>query len=737
MISVGRKEDNIKKASKIMDDITKIRNIGTIAHIDHGKTTLSDNLIAGAGMMSEELAGKQLVLDYDEQEQARGITINAAAASMVHEVEGVEYLINLIDTPGHVDFGGDVTRALRALDGAILVVDSVEGVMPQTETVLRQAMREKVKPVLFINKVDRLINELKLDADQMQKRFAKIITDVNRLIKMYAPQDKKDEWTVKVEKGTVAFGSAFNKWALSLSSMQKNGITFKDVYDYLKNGDQKTLSKKSPLHQVVLDMVVHHIPNPSEAQKYRIPQIWKGNLESDVGKSLLNADPNGPTVIMVTKIIVDQHAGEVAVGRVYSGTIKKGDELYISDMGEKSYRVQQLAMMVGPDRIPIDEIKAGNIAAIVGLKDAIAGSTVSSLKNIDPFEPMKHYSDPVVTMAIEAKYTKDLPKLIEVLRLIAKADPSIQVEINQETGEHLISGMGELHLEVTIYRIVNDYKVEIETSEPLVVYRETVDHKGGPFEGKSPNKHNKFYIEVEPLQEEVVKAILSGEIPQGDRFKDKKSITKKLEDLGMDHDEARKFEVIKGPNMLLDMTWGIQYLNETMELVKQAFNEAIDKGPLANEKLFGVKVRLVDAKLHEDSIHRGPAQVIPAVRNAIYGAICQAERILLEPIQHVYINVPTEEVGNVTRELQQRRGVILSIEQEDYQTSIVAKAPVAELFGFASAIRSATSGRVLWSTENAGYERVPRELQPEVVRKIRERKGLKPEPYDENYYAGL
>jgi len=737
VISVGRKEDNIKKASKIMDDITKIRNIGTIAHIDHGKTTLSDNLIAGAGMMSEELAGKQLVLDYDEQEQARGITINAAAASMVHEVEGVEYLINLIDTPGHVDFGGDVTRALRALDGAILVVDSVEGVMPQTETVLRQAMREKVKPVLFINKVDRLINELKLDADQMQKRFAKIITDVNRLIKMYAPQDKKDEWTVKVEKGTVAFGSAFNKWALSLSSMQKNGITFKDVYDYLKNGDQKTLSKKSPLHQVVLDMVVHHIPNPSEAQKYRIPQIWKGNLESDVGKSLLNADPNGPTVIMVTKIIVDQHAGEVAVGRVYSGTIKKGDELYISDMGEKSYRVQQLAMMVGPDRIPIDEIKAGNIAAIVGLKDAIAGSTVSSLKNIDPFEPMKHYSDPVVTMAIEAKYTKDLPKLIEVLRLIAKADPSIQVEINQETGEHLISGMGELHLEVTIYRIVNDYKVEIETSEPLVVYRETVDHKGGPFEGKSPNKHNKFYIEVEPLQEEVVKAILSGEIPQGDRFKDKKSITKKLEDLGMDHDEARKFEVIKGPNMLLDMTWGIQYLNETMELVKQAFNEAIDKGPLANEKLFGVKVRLVDAKLHEDSIHRGPAQVIPAVRNAIYGAICQAERILLEPIQHVYINVPTEEVGNVTRELQQRRGVILSIEQEDYQTSIVAKAPVAELFGFASAIRSATSGRVLWSTENAGYERVPRELQPEVVRKIRERKGLKPEPYDENYYAGL
>ncbi|MEM1609611.1 MAG: elongation factor EF-2, partial [Thermoplasmata archaeon] len=471
---MGRKEDNIRKASKIMDDITKIRNIGTIAHIDHGKTTLSDNLIAGAGMMSEELAGKQLVLDYDEQEQARGITINAAAASMVHEVMGTEYLINLIDTPGHVDFGGDVTRALRALDGAILVVDSVEGVMPQTETVIRQAMKEKVKPVLFINKVDRLINELKLNADEMQKRFVKIITEVNRLIKLYAPPEFKESWQVKVEQGTVAFGSAFNKWALSISSMKKNGITFKDVYEYLKNGDQKTLSKRSPLHQVVLDMVVHHIPNPAEAQKYRIPQIWKGDLNSDVGKALLNADPKGPTVIMVTKIIVDQHAGEVAVGRVYSGTLKKGDELYISDMGERTYKVQQLAMMVGPDRIPVEEIKAGNIAAMVGLKDAIAGSTVSSIKGIEPFEPMKHYSDPVVTMAIEAKYTKDLPKLIDVLRLIAKADPSIQVEINQETGEHLISGMGELHLEVTLYRIVNDYKVEVETSEPLVVYRETV-----------------------------------------------------------------------------------------------------------------------------------------------------------------------------------------------------------------------------------------------------------------------
>ncbi len=734
---MGRKEDNIKKALKIMKEVDKIRNIGTVAHIDHGKTTLSDNLIAGAGMMSEELAGKQLVLDFDEQEQARGITINTAAASMVHEYEGNEYLINLLDTPGHVDFGGDVTRAMRAVDGVILVVCAVEGVMPQTETVLRQALKERVKPVLFINKVDRLINELKLDGQQMMARFEKIIREVNKLIKRYAPEEFKTEWMVKVEDGSVAFGSAYHNWAISVPYMKRTGISFKDVFEHLEKGESKILAKKAPLHQIVLDMVIQHLPNPKEAQKYRIPKIWKGDINTPLGQAMINCDPNGPIGMMVTKIVMDPHAGEVAVGRLFSGTLRRGQELYIVGMGNRKYRIQQLSMMVGPDRIPVDELDAGNIPAIIGLKDAIAGSTVSSIPDVEPFEPMKHYSEPVVTVAIEAKHTKDLPRLIDVLRSISKADPSLRVEINQETGEHLLSGMGELHLEVTIYRITHEYKVEVITSPPIVVYRETVDHQGGPFEGKSPNKHNKFYIVVEPLEESVVQAIVDGEIEEMDRIKNRKDLAKKLEELGMNRDEAKKVEAIRGPNILLDMTWGVQYLNETMELVKQAFFEAVEKGPLAQEKLYGVKVKLVDAKLHEDSIHRGPAQVIPAVRNAIYGAMCQGQRVLLEPIQKIYINVPMELVGAVTREIQQRRGVIVDMEQEGEQTIVHAKAPVAEMFGFASAIRSATGGRVLWSTENAGYERVPRDLQPQIVRQIRERKGLKPEPYDEKYYAEL
>lgn len=734
---MGRKEDNIRKAKILVNNPERIRNIGIAAHIDHGKTTLSDNLIAGAGMMSEELAGKQLLLDYDEQEQARGITINAAVASMVHSYGDKDYLINLIDTPGHVDFGGDVTRAMRAVDGCVIVVDSVEGVMPQTETVIRQALRERVRPVLFINKVDRLINELKLNADEMQKRFQKVIVDVNRLIAKYASSEFQKEWQVNVQDGRVAFGSAYNNWAISVPSMKTTKMSFNEMVEYVRGGKQKELAQKAQLHKIILNMVVEHLPDPKLAQEYRIPQIWRGDESTPIGKAMLECDHNGPVSLMITKIIIDPHAGEVAVGRLFSGTLKKGTEVYISKGGSTKYKVQVLSMMVGPDRIQVEEISAGNIAAMIGLKAAMAGSTISTMEEMESFEPMVHYTDPVVTLAIEAKHTSDLPKLIDVLRSVSKADPSIQIEINNETGEHLISGMGELHLEITMYRIQHDFKVEVETSEPLVVYRETVNKSGGPFEGKSPNKHNRFYFEVEPLSEEVVSLIKDGKINQGSKFKDKKAVIEMLQEAGISREEARGLEAVEGYNILFDVTKGIQYLDETMELLIEAFTEVIKRGPLASEHVSGLKARLTDAKLHEDSIHRGPAQVIPAGRNSIYGAMCQGKRILMEPIQKVFINVPQEIMGSVTNEIQQRRGVVEEMRQEGEEMVIVAKVPVAGMFGFASAIRGATGGKVLWSSENSGYVKVPGELQPGVVAKIRERKGLKPEPYNEDYYSSL
>ena len=730
---MGKKEDNIKLAKNLMNKLDQIRNIGIAAHIDHGKTTLSDNLLAGCGMMSEDLAGKQLVLDFDEQEQARGITINTASASMVHNFEGKEYLINLLDTPGHVDFGGDVTRAMRAVDGCIVVVCAVEGAMPQTETVIRQALRENVKPILFINKVDRLINELRVTPEEMQQRFVKIIAKFNELLNKSVPEELKNKWNVKVEDGSVAFGSAYYNWAISAPYMQKSGLSFKDIYDHCHTNNQKALAKKTPIHEVLLDMVVDHLPSPKIAQKQRIPHIWRGDPESPLGKAMLNTQENGPLSLMVTKIVLDPHAGEVAVGRVYSGKIMRGQEVYVVGVTRMN-RVQQVNLMVGGDRIPVEYVSAGNIVAATGIRDAIAGSTVTEDPDADPFERIVHVSEPVVTVAVEAKNMKDLPKLIEVLRMVSKADPSITVDINQETGENLMSGMGELHLEITEYRIRNEHGVEIVTSEPIVVYRESVAKKSPTkFEGKSPNKHNRFYIQVEPLDENIIKALYNNEIPENVK-KFRNEVIKKLQELGMDKETAKGVFGVKGLNLIADVTKGIQYLFETRELIKDAFDEVMRSGPTANEPCQGLLVKLVDAKLHEDAIHRGPAQVIPAARNAIYGAITISDPILLEPMQKVFISTPQDLMGDATRELNQRRSVVRDMQTERDMVNIDAKAPVAEMFGFASAIRSATGGRVLWNTENMGFEQLPRQLQMDVVRQIRERKGLKPEPNPAEYY---
>ncbi|MFW3145638.1 MAG: elongation factor EF-2 [Thermoplasmatota archaeon] len=732
---MGRREDNIREAQKLMDKPQFIRNIGIAAHIDHGKTTLSDNLIAGAGMMSEELAGKQLLLDFDEQEQARGITINAANASMVHKYKGENHLINLIDTPGHVDFGGDVTRAMRAVDGCVIVCCAVEGVMPQTETVVRQALREKVKPVLFVNKVDRLINELKVTPEEMQKRFIKIIKQVNDLITKMVPPEFRGKWFVTPENGTVAFGSAYHNWAISVPYMTKAGITFKDIYDHLDQGSQKELAKKAPLHHVLLDMIIHHLPNPVEAQKYRIPHTWHGDLESTEGKAMVNCSPKSEPVLMVTKIIIDPHAGEIASGRLFAGSIERGQELYVIGM-PGSARAQAVSVAVGPDRITVDKAIAGNIVNVAGVKAAIAGSTVSGNSELDPFEKIVHVSEPVVTVAVEARHMKDLPKLVEVLRMVAKADPSLQVEINQETGEHLLSGMGELHLEITEYRIQKEQGIEIKTSPPIVVYREAI-LKGSEreFEGKSPNKHNRFYFKVEQLPRALTEAIRTGDIPSDERIKDAKAFGKQLEEYGVDKDLAKNVYWIRGQNIFVNATKGIQYLHETKELLIDAFKEAMTKGPRAWEPCVGVMVKLMDAKLHEDAIHRGPGQVIPAARSGIYGAMVEAGTTLLEPKQKLFVTVPNDLMGGVSRELNSRRATIEDMPMEGDQVTVIAKAPVAELFGFASAIRGATQGRALWTTEFQGFDPIPRDLLDNVTRDIRTRKGLKPEPPTADYYS--
>ncbi|WP_424016629.1 elongation factor EF-2 [Halorientalis pallida] len=720
---MGRRKKIVQECERLMDEPENIRNIAIAAHVDHGKTTLTDNLLAGAGMISDETAGEQLAMDTEEDEQERGITIDAANVSMTHEYEDTNHLINLIDTPGHVDFGGDVTRAMRAVDGALVVVDAVEGAMPQTETVLRQALREGVKPALFINKVDRLISELEEGPQEMQERLTAVIRDVNDLIRgMTEEMDDIDDWTVSVEDGTVGFGSALYKWGVSMPSMQRTGMDFGDIIDLEQADKRQELHERTPLADVVLDMVCEHFPNPIDAQPMRIPRVWRGDDESDIAEGMRLVDEDGEVVLMVTDIGVDPHAGEIAAGRVFSGTLEKGQELYVSGTAGTN-RIQSVGIYMGGEREEVDEVPAGNIAAVTGLKDAIAGSTVSSVE-MTPFESIEHISEPVITKSVEAQRMDDLPKLIETLQQVSKEDPTIQIEINEDTGEHLISGQGELHLEVITQRIERNQGIPVHTGEPIVVFREAPQQQSREVEGISPNRHNRFYISIEPLDEDVVETI-----KLGDASMDMPELERReaLMEAGLDKDAAQEVEHIHNTNILIDDTKGIQHLNETMELVIEGLEEALDDGPLAAEPVQGALIRLHDARLHEDAIHRGPAQVIPAVREAVHNALIDAEIRLLEPIQEVRIDVPNDHMGAASGEIQGRRGRVDDMYQEGDLMVVEGVAPVEEMIGFSSDIRSATEGRASWNTENAGFQVMADNLQPDQIQEIRERKGMKTE----------
>jgi len=718
------KDDMNEKVKKLMHEPKMIRNIAICAHIDHGKTTFSDNLLAGAGMMSEELAGKQLALDFHDDETERGITIDSANVSMIHNIEGKDHLINLIDTPGHVDFGGDVTRAMRAVDGAIVLVCASEGVMPQTETVLRQALKERVKPVLFINKVDRLIKEVKLTPEQMQEKFVAIINKVNQLIKSIAEEEYGKKWQVNVNDGSVAFGSAYNNWAMSVPFMKKHNLSFKDIIDAYAAGEKerKELAKKAPLHKVVLDMVAEHHPNPKDAQAYRIPKIWHGDLDSKLGKDLIAGNEKGEPAFICTKIVVDKNAGEVAAGRLFSGTLKQGDPVYMN-LAKRNVNLQQVSVYKGAQRVLMDEVVAGNIVGLVGLKDIYAGETIST-HEIQPFEEIKHIFEPVVTKSIEATKAADLPKLVEVLRQVGKEDPSIKIEINEETGENLMSGMGELHLEVIENRIKTEKGVNIKTGPPIVVYRETISGASNKVESRTPNGHNILIFSIQPLEDDVYEAVQSGELPQIRLKKKAEDVWKTLSEKGLSNDEARQVREIYKGNIFEDRTRGIVLLGEIIDSIMDGWRLVVDGGPLAKEPLLKTKVILHDIKIHVDHMHRGPAQVYPAVRHGVQNAMNKAGAAILEPIQTHQVEAPVDFMGTLTSLISTKRGVLDTVDQEVESVIIKAKIPVSEMIGWSNDLRSATEGRGVSSLVSQTFQKLPAQLQEEVIKKIRSRKGL-------------
>ena len=730
----------IEDIVKLMNDQNHIRNTSIIAHVDHGKTTLSDSLLAAAGIISEQTAGQKLFLDSWELEQKRQMTVFASNISMTHVYNGEDYLINLIDTPGHIDFSGAVTRSLRAVDGALVVVDAVEGPMTQTETVLMQALRERVKPLLFINKVDRLIKEIRLTPQAIQAKFAKIIARANNLIEKYAPPEHKKDWQVKVEDDRVAFGSALHKWGLNLTHMKAKGISFADIIDAYAGEPQDVtrkvdeLSKKAPLQEPVLDMFCQHLPNPYEAQPYRQSQIWPGDPNSEVGKAMAKVDPNGPLLMCISTIEVDPHSGVVAIGRVFSGTVEKGKQVRLVT-SRQSGVIQQVYMSMATDRVIVDRVPAGNIAAIAGMAGMHVGETVAEEgMDIRPFEGLKYVSDPVVTVAVEPADIKDLPLFDKVIHKLTLEDPNLRFTINRESGEYLLSGMGELHLEITAYRM-QEAGLKVKTSKPIVIYRETISHdyKGPAIMGKSPNKHSRLWVTMQKLPDDVIEAIKMEKIREMQGRDERQKVLRTQFD--WDTDDARNVIAIEDTNLLVNRIKGRQYVEEVIDHIKSGFREAVHTCVLAKEPAYGLKINLEDIQVHEDPVHRGPAQILPMTWRPIWCAFLLSDPKLLEPLLSFECKVPNDFVSAVLATVQKRRGKVLDMVTEEDMMVVKAEMPVAESFGIAEELRSSTQGRAFWATQFSRWAPVPENMQMDIIGQIRERRGLdKNPPRAEDFY---
>ena len=631
----------------------------------------------------------------------------------------------MIDTPGHVDFSGRVIRSLRAIDGAVVVCDAVEGIMTQTETVTRMSLEERVRPVLYINKIDRLIKELRLTPEAMQEKLANVVTSFNNLIDTYAEPEYKEKWKVSIQDGSVTFGSAKDKWGFNVDIMKKKGVSFKDVITaYSDEGDVNDLVEKVPLAEAILGMVVKHHPPPHVAQKYRVPKIWKGDLDSDIGKAILNCDDNGPAVMMVVNMQMDPAAGPVAIGRLFSGTLKDGDTVNLIDTHREA-RIQSVNFFMGNQREMVGELSAGNIPALLGLTEARAGQTLSTTKGIEVFEGIKYVSEPVVQMAIEPKHPKDLPKMIEILKRLTIEDPNLIIKINEESGETIMAGMGVLHLEIATNQI-KEAGLELVTSEPLINYRETITQPTEPIMAKSPNRHNKIFMRVEPLEPEIAEMCRTGELGE---MKDKKEMTKILRDHGWEPDVAKKvMRFDSRGNIMINGTRGVQFIDESSDSILSGFDDVMKEGPLAREQMRNCKFTFTHFVPHEDTAHRGLSQLGPASRRACLASVLLAQSVILEPILGIEVRVPQDLVGNVASVLSGKRGKVIDIQQKGVISIVIGEVPASETFDISQVMRGQTAGKAMWNTFFKAWSPIPKSLVAQLIPDIRKRKGLSPEP---------
>ena len=685
----------------LMGKKESIRNLGILAHIDHGKTTLTDSLLAGTGLLAPSVAGSARVLDYLEEEQKRGITMKTANISLLYKSAEGTFIINLVDTPGHVDFTGKVTRALRTIDGAVVLVDAVEEVMAQTELVLRQALEERVRPVLFINKVDRLITELRLREAEIQKKFTRIISVFNDLIEIYGESPFKEKWKANPAEGNVAFGSALHRWGFTLETAREKNVKFSAIINAYENRAHEKLAKQLSLPTAILDMVVKHAPNPSEAQKYRVEKIWKGNVASEHGKAMVDCDDNGPVITCITHVQSDPNAGLIATGRVFSGTVKTGDRVYLVN-AQVEHVVQQVAVYMGAFRETVGQVAAGNLVALAGLETVKAGETLVSAEHKEgmvPFERVRYVSEPVVTVVVEPKNPAALPALLKAMEQLATEDPNLAVSVNKDTGEYLLSGMGELHLEIAAKHLRDTLRsVEIAVSSPRVVYRESATGTGDVATAASPNKQSKFTVQVEPIAENNIGSL-----------------------------EARSGEDVLAvddyQNVLVDCTAKPELL-QVLDFVVSGFRFACRAGPLCGEPMRGVKVNLTDIQLSDNAELHGPVEVMRGVGKAVFGSFLTAKPMLLEPVYKTVVSASAELASEGSKIISGRRGKVSAFEQKGNFTVVTGFIPVAETFGLSEELRSATSGRAFWQSVFDHWEMVPAKLEAKVIGEVRKRKGL-------------
>ena len=692
----------VLEIQQLMSKKELIRNVGIIAHIDHGKTTLADSLLAGTGLLSPRMAGMARVLDYLVEEQKRKITIKTANISLLYKNQGAPYIINLVDTPGHVDFTGKVTRALRVIDGAVVVVDAVEEIMAQTEIVTRQALEERVRPILFINKVDKLIVDLQLDDEEIQEKLDQIISRFNDLIELYAEPAFKNPWKIDPSFGNVAFGSALHGWGFTMNMTRQQGLKFSDITKAYADGQQAKLQMTLPVYEAIFEMAVNVLPNPRDAQAYRVEKIWDGQINSTIGKALVECSDDAPTIIFITNVQSNSDGDIIASGRVFSGKVKKGDKFHLID-ALAEVEVKGAFIDMGSLHEEVSIISAGNLASLTLTGKVRAGETLVDLAHKDgvvPFEGICYVSEPVVTLVVEPKNPKDIPVLLHGLEQLVSEDPNLRVTADKATGEYLLSGMGELHLEIAINRLKSICGVTVKSSEPRVVYMESAQRKGIIALAKSPNKQCSFWVQVMPENES---AKLCAQDESGNI---------------LSLDEHR--------NVLLDCSGKTtQISGEDLGAIIAGFEYACAAGPLCGEPIRHLKVNLVNLQL----IKGGDVglEIMHGVGKAVFGSFLTANPILLEPIYKIIISVASELSGECSRIMSSRRGKISLFEQRGLLTVINGFIPISQTFGFSKELRSATSGRALWQTFFDHWEKMPQRMALQVIGDLRRRKGLAPD----------